>query len=297
MDGLSIAILAGLAGMLGWGFADFFAKKTIDIVGDIATLAWAHIYGVIILITLVFAQSVSSGEPVTLPVSQNEWMGLAFFGAVQAYVYYFAYKAFGEGKLSLLNPVFSSYSGFVVLISVFVFGEIITGAQVFTLLAIITGIIFLSLDHESLKLKKLQFSRIKGMKAILAATGLAAIWTALWGYFVSEKDWLIYAAIMYFFMTITILLIVRFKKISLIVKNPSLYKFFALIGFSEVLAYVGVSLGYSETSYVSIVAVLSAAFSLPTLVLAYVFLRERINSYQMVGVATVVAGVVLMAVL
>ena len=28
-------------GMFGWGLADFFAKKTIDKIGDIQTLAWA----------------------------------------------------------------------------------------------------------------------------------------------------------------------------------------------------------------------------------------------------------------
>ena len=47
---LLIAVLAGLGGMLGWGFADFFAKKTVDKIGDIATLVWAHLFG-----TLVFA--------------------------------------------------------------------------------------------------------------------------------------------------------------------------------------------------------------------------------------------------
>ena len=34
---LVIAVLAGFGGMLGWGFADFFAKKTIDEIGDVAS--------------------------------------------------------------------------------------------------------------------------------------------------------------------------------------------------------------------------------------------------------------------
>jgi len=35
---LLIAVLAGLGGMFGWGFADFFAKKTIDEIGSVASL-------------------------------------------------------------------------------------------------------------------------------------------------------------------------------------------------------------------------------------------------------------------
>ena len=46
---LFLAILAGLCGMFGWGFADFCAKKTIDEIGDMATLAWGHIFGTAIL--------------------------------------------------------------------------------------------------------------------------------------------------------------------------------------------------------------------------------------------------------
>ena len=46
---LTIAVLAGLGGMLGWGAADFFAKKTIDKIGAIASLVWAHIFGTTIL--------------------------------------------------------------------------------------------------------------------------------------------------------------------------------------------------------------------------------------------------------
>jgi hypothetical protein len=43
-NAILIATVAGLCGMLGWGVGDFFAKKTIDIVGDMATLAWAHVH-------------------------------------------------------------------------------------------------------------------------------------------------------------------------------------------------------------------------------------------------------------
>jgi hypothetical protein len=44
-NSLTAALVAGLGGMLGWGFADFFAKKTIDKIGDLPSLVWAHLFG------------------------------------------------------------------------------------------------------------------------------------------------------------------------------------------------------------------------------------------------------------
>jgi len=43
--------------MLGWGLADFFAKKTIDQIGDIVVLAWAHVFGTGVLVMLGFGDA------------------------------------------------------------------------------------------------------------------------------------------------------------------------------------------------------------------------------------------------
>ncbi|MBA3758126.1 EamA family transporter [Candidatus Saccharibacteria bacterium] len=291
-DAIVVAILSGLAGMLGWGLADFFAKKTIDIVGDLATLAWAHIYGVIFLLSIVLIYNRSEHQTLTLPNGFKEFALLGFFGILQAFVYFFAYRAFGKGKLALLNPVFSSYSGIVVLLSTIFFAEVIGVNQLLCLLVIFAGIMSISLDRESLALKKIRLAKISGMKEILIAAILGAVWTVLWGNFVIDKDWLVYAAIMYIFMTITILLICLIQRLKLNVLNAHTWKFFMLIGVSEVIAYVGVSLGYSVTSRTSIIAVLSAAFSVPTVILAHIFLKERITKFQISGVALVITGVV-----
>lgn len=295
MNSLLTAVLAGLTGMLGWGLADFFAKKTIDKVGDMATLAWAHIYGVITILSILLGRLLSNNAVLQFPTSLKEVVSLAFFGALQAAVYAFVYKAFAKGKLSLLNPVFSSYSGLVVLMSVLIFGELIGGLQILVLLLVFVGIMIINIDQESLALRKFKFLKIPGMKEILTAAAMASIWTVLWGHFVTNKDWLVYASIMYVFMTLSILFISVIQKIKLNVLDSYTWKYFLLIGISEVGAYIGISLGYSATGHISIVAVLSAAFSVPTLILANIFLKERITKLQLLGVAVVISGVVLIS--
>lgn len=289
---LLIAVFAGLAGMLGWGLADFFAKKTIDVVGDMVTLALAHVFGLSVLAGLVGAWFWTSGKTAVLPDSSEQWLGLAAFGVVQAFVYFFAYRAFGKGKLALLNPIFSSYSGFVVLLSVFLFSEILGSWQIICLAIVFAGILIASLDKESFKLKRVKFTKIAGLRDILAATVLAAFWTVCWGNFVVDKDWLMYAGIMYAFMTVTTLIIISTQRVKLNVLHKVSWKWFLAIGVSEVAAYIGVSLGYSLTNKTSIIAVLSAAFSIPTIILAHRYLKERVTKFQTIGTFLIIIGVV-----
>lgn len=292
---LFLAVTAGLTGMLGWGLADFFAKKTIDKVGDLVTLAWAHVYGVVLICSLLYARTLLGHETLALPTVPIQWIGLAFFGVLQALVYYYAYKAFGKGKLAILNPIFSSYSGIVVVLSVVFFHEVLPVWQILPLLLVFLGIVIMNTERDSFKTKRLKLAKIAGMKEMLTAVVFAAVWTVLWGHFVTNQDWLVYAAIMYAFMSVTILGICVYQRARLNVLNAYTWKYFFLIGFSEVIAYVGVSLGYSQSTHVSIVAVLSAGFSLPTFALAYIFLKERINTFQIIGAALVIAGVVLVS--
>ena len=291
------AVLAGLAGMFGWGGGDFFAKKTIDKVGDMATLSWAHIFGTGLLALLVVYEWITGLHKVVFPHKVSDVAVLAFFGALQAFVYFFAYRAFAKGKLSVINPLFSSYSGIVVVLSLLVFGEAIREWQLVVLAVVFLGIMTASVDEESFAVRKLKLTKLPGISEVLVAAGLAALWTVLWGHFVAGRDWLSYAAVMYFFMTVTVLLISKVQNISLKITDSSIWKYFLYIGVGEVVAYVGISIGYSLTSHVSIVAVLSAAFSVPTLVLAYLFLGERVNVFQKVGVGLVVAGSILLAAL
>ena len=92
-----IASLAGLGGMFGWGLADFFAKKTIDEIGDTASLAWGHIFGTLSLLLMVLYRWGISEQGISLPPDIKTWSLLAVFGIVQAAVYLFVYRGFGKG--------------------------------------------------------------------------------------------------------------------------------------------------------------------------------------------------------
>lgn len=289
---LIIAILAGLGGMFGWGFADFFAKKTVDKVGSIVSLVWAHVFGTLALSLVAFYQVFVLKGQLFLPNDPKTWGLLLLFGALQAAVYLLAYQAFGKGKLAIINPIFASYSGLATLISIVILGEKINPYLLMSLSIIFGGILMLNMDMNALRLKRIKLVGTPGLKEAVLAALLAAVWTVSWDKFVGGKDWLSYALFMYGFMTLTAFVFSKLQRTNLTITHNGLWKFFILIGLSEVIAYLAISLGFSITSFTSAIALLSGAFSLPTIILARIFLKEKVTFIQTAGSIVIIAGII-----
>lgn len=295
-SGVSTAIFAGLLVMFGWGLADFFAKKTIDAIGDVVSLVWAHICGSLALGFLI-GYFWLTGRQFVLPKDISSWSLLAFFGALQALVYLLVYKGFGKGQIALLNPIFASFTGLVALVSITVFGEKASFLHLFVFIVIFIGILMISIDTKALRIKKLRIGKIAGLKEVGFATILAAVWTLSWDKFVGGKDWLSYAALMYLFMTLVMWLVAKVENVKLSFKKTQIWKFLVLIGICEAGAYVALSLGYGTTSFTSVVALISGAFSLPTIILARIFLKERVARIQTIGSVVIILGIALLSLL
>lgn len=291
---LTIAIIAGLGGMFGWGFADFFAKKTIDKIGDVASLLWAHSLAASVIVVYIIAQLMIDGRA-GFPSKPEEWLGAIFFGFLQAVVYIFVYKAFAKGKLAILNPIFSSYSGLVAVFSIVAFGEAVTGKLIAALVLLFLGLMMLSLDVDELKSKRLKITGQPGLGEIALAAILATIWTVYWAHFVAGKDWKIYASLMYICMAITIYFYAIRQKVELKVRDNSVWKYLAGIGAGEAVAYISISYGFGRTGHVSIIALLSGAFSLPAVILAAAFLKEKLHVLQVAAIALILVGVAVIA--
>jgi drug/metabolite transporter (DMT)-like permease len=291
---LFIAIGAGLGGMLGWGVADFFAKKTIDRIGDISSLVWSHLFGTLLFIVVALSLSYFRQQPLFIPRDIITWMLLGFFGALQAAVYLLVYRGFGKGQVAVLNPLFASFSGLTAAASILVFGEPVSAYRLLALGIIFAGILLTSIDVEALRSSRLRLAYIPGLKEVAIATVLAAFWTILWDQFVGGRDWLSYALFMYAFMTATIVAVSLLQRQRLSVLPSDIWKFLILIGLCETGAYIAISLGYSETSLTSVVVLLSGAFSLPTIILARIFLRERTTTAQTIGTGTIIFGITLL---
>ncbi len=290
---LSIALLAGIGGMLGWGFADFFAKKTIDVIGSIKTLVWAHFFGTSFFVLFALAHKLFYGANLHLPHTAGSWLGLAFFGTLQMIVYYLVYQGFGKGQLAVLNPVFASYSGIVALASVVLFGERLSPLLALALVVIFAGVLLINTDLKGLRSKKLHI--VPGLKEVGGAAVLASIWTLGWDRFVKGHDAVTYALFMYAFMSLAALVLTKIIKEKSKVMPPSMWKFVVIIGLGETVAYLAISWGYGASTLTSTIALVSGSFSLPTLILAHAYLKEQVTRLQTFAALIIVAGIAVTA--
>jgi drug/metabolite transporter (DMT)-like permease len=293
-DSLTIAIIAGLGGMLGWGFADFFAKKTIDVIGDIASLVWAHSIASLILLVYIVQKYLSDSS--AFPQTFEEGSIIFFFGGLQALVYILVYRGFGKGKLAVLNPVFSSYAGITALLSILIFNEVVNDSLLVGLGVVFAGILLVSMDIAGLKKKRLKLAGHPGLNEILLATVFAAIWTLFWAQFISGKDWKIYASLMYVSMSVIIIWYAFLSRAKLAVNKAAVWKFLLGIGIAEIVAYVSISYGFSETTRTSIIAVLSGAFALPVIILSRIFLQEKVDLVHRAGSFAIILGIVIISI-
>ena len=288
---LLIAIFTGLGGMLGWGFADFFAKKTIDKIGDVTTLFWSQLFGLVPLSILFFLSHPYIPQKIT-----TFWPYVIILGAWTGLSYIPVYVAFRKGKVSLISPIQATYSAIVIIVSAVFFHEIIPISRQIDFLIIFIGVLFIKINIQDLLSvfsgKAIQKrEEIKGLKEIIFATLLYAVWIIALEKFINGEYWLPYLFAIHLISATSIYLYAVFRKINLKFKDGSLWKSLVIIGFCDIFAFGSFYYGLSKTSYVSIVVMLSSAFSLPTIILAHFFLKERITKTQMIAAITIIAGV------
>ncbi len=293
---LLVAVLAGLGGMFGWGLADFFAKKTIDKIGDITTLFWGQFMGTIPLLILFFFSS----APVPR-FSIESWVYLLILGVWSGLSYLPVYVAFGKGKVSLLSPIFATYAAVVAILSALVFGEVIPMNRQLAILIVFIGVLLINGDPRdawalfSRKGEGNKDNAIKGLPEILLAVGLYSLWLLGLNQFIGNLNWIPILLAIRIFSSITLFVYAKATDKKIEFADKSLWKYVFLIGLFDVAAFSFVSYGFSATSQVSIVVMLSSAFSLPVIVLGRLFLKERATLIQLIGSLVIVGGIILLS--
>jgi drug/metabolite transporter (DMT)-like permease len=291
-NSIAIAIFGGLGGMLGWGLADFFAKKTIDESDDLTTLFWAQTIGILPVLGIFLA------NPKLPHLNSFDPLFLVAFGVFGGLSYLLLYNGFGKGEVSLLSPIFASYAAVVVLISTIFFGEKLGWSKALAISIVFAGILLMNTNPRELKLTMVnKGSKLKGVPEVFTAMLVYSLWLVFFDRLVNGKSWVFFILAIRVIAALTLLMYAAIRKKSLKVKNRSLWKYLAAIGIFDVMAYGFVAYGFSHTSSVSVVAVLSASFSLPTIVLAHLFLKEKLSRWQAAAAAVILAGVAMVSVL
>ena len=291
---VTVAVVGGLGAMIGWGVADYFAKVSVDSVGELPSLIWGHGVGTAALGigAAIDLGHLNHGRDSAL--DSRTVVLLVLFGVLQAVVYQLLYKGFAAGQVAVLSPTFASYSGIVAIVSIAFLGERAHLAKGAAIAGLFIGVILLSLAPTQERVRHLFAT--PGFRPVLGAAILAASWTLGWGHLVSGRAPLSCAFIMYAAMTLVFVVMAAAKKQGMRVPLGRGSLDVVAIGLGEACAYSALSWAFSRSDLVGVITLISGAAPLPTVLLARLFLRERLTRTAWCGVTCVVVCTALLAV-
>lgn len=284
---ISTGVLYGLVALFGWGLSDFIARKAIDEEGHYRILFFSTLLGAAFL--LVFTALFLKVPALSLEML----VVLVFLGTLWTFGCLAFYKAIEIGKLSIVSPVGASWAIIAVLIGFFFFSERVTPERGVGIMLAVLGIALASTSFSELR-KARRAVLMKGVNyALFAMLG----WGLMFSYLGPVIDSLgpVLPILYLKVIAIAYLLLlspIKKKSLALPTKKVALLVFFVAV--LDVIAFLGFNYGL-QIELISIVSPTSAAFPAVTVLLAYVFLKERVELNQKIGILAIIAGLVLMA--
>ena len=281
---MNLGILFGILSMLSWGSADFFAKLLVDRIGPYRALIYSYVFGVIPLIIwyLFFPMKFT----MTFFIVSIMLLGVLF----NALGYIFLYKAIELEKISLVSPIVATNPIIIVILGLVLLNEIITIPQAIGIILAVTGLVLISMSK-----KKVDFTDTKGIILGFSTMIMWGLAIFMIGYIVKLTHWL-FAALWWRLLTwVFSLLTFKVKRFKLKLPKFSLLWLLIIVGVLDmcgtVLYNAGVSIGY-----ISIIGPVAALFPVVTVVLAGIFLKEKLYGIQKSGVGLILIALVFLSI-
>lgn len=284
---IPLGIIFGIIAMISWGTADFFVAKAVRKTSVFKTFIWSQMIGVI-LFFLIF--SLFFKFPFLSFTTIAVILITGFLGAIS---YLAFYKGLQVGKVSIISPIAACWAVVTVVLSLIFLDETLTTIQAIGVGLAILGAILTSFKlHDLLKLKLTNIAT--GVEYAIIALLASGIYFVFIDALVAELSWFIP---MLLIKTVAVFYLLAYsgatKKNISFPKNVAL--FVILIGVLEVIAFLSYGVGVTS-EYTAIVAPISAAFPMVTIILARIFFRETLEINQKIGIVSVLTGLVLLSI-
>jgi drug/metabolite transporter (DMT)-like permease len=293
-----LEILLGLSAAFGWGVADFSARFAARRIGAFRTLMLMQFFGLAALtIFLWFAGAFSRG----LPSGWMPWAFAVIAGLINTFAGFCLYRSFEVGLISIAGPVSSSYPALTVALAL-ASGERIHVLPAIGLAITFAGMILAAItfapDETHAADPRTHHAHVhlsKGVAlAIAASVGYGFMFWWLGFHVVpligsGTSVWVIRAT------TFCALLAIGLPTGQAgPLPRGKVWWLLILTGLMDTSAFVVNNAGLGN-GHVAVVSVLSSLYGAVTVLLAWIFLRERMERSQWAGIALIFAGVVLVS--
>jgi len=269
--------------MLGFGISDAIAKTILSSRNVIRIAEFSQAIGATLFLL------VALGLDPRFPAIAIVWFALVS-GALSAVVLSSYYLALGLGKASVVSPISSCMTVVAVALSIWVLGESLTVSQLALISLVFIGIVLVAFDFSGQKDSRRNLSIILALLAavIVGTNIIIQKWIAdsnhyLMAFFLSR-------AFMILFM---LPLSPSTPDTSRVIGLRNIVRLTAL-GLLDVSGFFAWYIGL-RVGLVSIVSPIALSSPAVTVVLAHVFLKERVRPHQLLGIIAVVTGIVLLS--
>jgi drug/metabolite transporter (DMT)-like permease len=280
-------VIFGLAAALGWGCSDLLAAIGSRRMGSRATVMVAQIVGLLCFGLLWLVTTPEWGVPardVAILLGSGCFAGIAYFTA---------YRGLELGPVALVSPIASAFAAVTVLLAVVVLGESLGPILLSGVVLTIVGVVLASTDLRRFEVEAKRHRRgLPYAFAAMVGFGVAAFVS---GSLAKNYGWLPPVALsrvgsVILITAVTLAMRGRerggMRRIS-----PRNLGIAAAAGVTDIIGVVAYSRG-SELGLISIVAAVSATFTLIPVAGGILLFSERPAPNQLVGLVLVIGGLV-----
>ena len=276
------SILFGLASAIGLGISDVTAVGVARRMGVVrSTLAFQIITVSIYSLYLLTGTGIGS-------ISGEDWVLMAGLSVLVFGFYLSFYKALQLGPVSVVGPILAAHSIIIVLMSVALLGERLSGWQYAGISATIGGVVLLSVDVRSLR----SGQKILGLGIALAlfASVTVGVWQYSIGVLSRDLGWFLPLYVSRLFLLSMLLPLAAWRR-----SWPWQRLTWSVGGAVVVVAVLesGALFAFSrgaEIGLISVVGAASAVYPIIPILGGFYLYRERLAPNQLVGLLVVVLG-------
>jgi drug/metabolite transporter (DMT)-like permease len=292
-----MGILLGLLTALSWGCSDFIARFSARRIGALRTTLYMQLTGLLLL--TIFLRWIGGWGHLLDGSGWQPWAWGALVGLLNGIATLALYRSFELGKMAVVAPVSCSYPALTIVLS-WMTGERLTLLRLAGIVFVLAGIVVV-VRGEAVQPEK----KASAVPAKKAASGVGWAFLAALGF--GFLFWLLgtrvvprvgFASTVWMIrLTSVVLTAVAILVLRQPLKLPRQGRVSGWIlgmGVLDTGAFVLNNLGM-RLEQTSVVSVLASVYGAVTVVLATIFLHERLSVAQVFGIVSIFAGVALIS--
>lgn len=281
-----LSILSGIAGMFGWGLYDFLGGVFAKQIGPYNSFFWSQLAG---LVTMLFLGFVTAAK-VDVPLNMMLWFPVAALLYSAGYLFFF--KGFEVGDMPIVAATMNLWAVFTMLFAFTFMEQRLSPTQTVGVLMILAGVTLASPNWNEIQQRKFQLSA--GVKEAIAGAFFFGVYWNVSDIILEEIGWLVSTVLIKLGIVIFMIAfsLISKRRLSLTGTAGITMSAIFVMGMVEAGAVAVVNYGLTIGDAILITPIASA-LSIVTILLAIIFLKDRITKPQGFGIATAIIGIVI----